>query len=86
MPENLPFEPAPDGPPPDQRRGVANAALYEWLAAHPGEWAVIKGASNGPVITFKKRGYEVTTRPAPNQEGKVRYDIYIRTKPTESSE
>ena len=67
------FEPAPQGPPATTKGKYA--ALYTWLAEHPGEWAVIRGKPNaGLHSSLRKRGYEA--RSITRSDGL--FDIYVR--------
>ena len=69
------FEPAPTGPPTNHGSGKYGP-LYEWLAEHPGEWAVVRGKNNAGLHTaLRKRGYEA--RSITREDGL--FDIYVRT-------
>ena len=69
------FEPAPKGPP-SNHGGGKYAALYAWLAEHPGEWAVIRNKPNAGLHTsFRKRGYEARSVTCPDGT----FDIYVRS-------
>lgn len=78
MPTETTWRPAPDGPPPDGRNHGHHDALFAWLRAHPGEWAVVERVTTGAITTFKKHGFTTTSRPGEPINGKPRFDVWIR--------